>query len=958
MTAVPEPEGSFRAQAQAALRAGNAAAAEAACIALLNQDCTDIHALVGLGLAARKRGDRQAAMRHFQHAASAHPAHAWPLLEISAEYNARGQRMEAKESLRKALAEHPRDYHCLVGLARLLRDAGHADGAADILRRAIEYHPARDGAYAELAAMQLARGQTEEALQLYQAVADNEGAAEPARRDAAFAVFRIARDGQQPALAMTYLKQAARDATHAAIQCELATQYRAAKNWHDADAAYRHVLSLAPSNLAALGGLAIVRRQLGDADAALALLVQAHEVDSANAWIRFELALTWRDRGRLDDACALLELIEPGSGIYVPARMALGHLARARADHHGAAAYFEQAACHAADPVDALCQIAAEHRALGDFIAAASALQRAFAYAPGNWQAFMAQGYLCRAMQNAAGARDAFCRAHEAAPSQIQPWLELATEYGDLGNHDAAAVAIDSALLIDPEHEGALRKRAAWLAESGDAAAALSVYARLREAYPASVWAYLAAAQLMHDGGGAEPALALLAEAGRKCAVDAQIDVRRAGILRQLGKLDESYAVLSAVQARFPRELTPWCHLVSAAIDLGRFSTAEALLAVPPPCPGRGAARVALLRAQLHKARWSLDDAIATFSEAIALDDLDSQVLYERAKLRLVTFDMAGARADLMAHSDKRRTASRRDGRSANPSQTHVGQLYDEFVLESGVAGALAAARVLAPDRQIPALASLIRQFPGSTAAAIGFIIALRRAGQLDLRPEARRDSAIPRLMTQYWNDAVPPADIRVLMQSWRGAEPEFTIDLFDDAAAKAYLSRYSGAAVARAFAMAAEPAQRADIFRLARLHRDGGYYVDADDRARRGFTAQLPPGATLVMHQEDLGSAGNNIIGAVPGHPVIGAALHGAVSAVLRGDRDIVWLSTGPGLLTRALAHWLASTPTDMASRLAATSVLTLSEMRAVAAMHCHAAYKTTPRAWLNSAFPVRKRA
>jgi hypothetical protein len=34
------------------------------------------------------------------------------------------------------------------------------------------------------------------------------------------------------------------------------------------------------------------------------------------------------------------------------------------------------------------------------------------------------------------------------------------------------------------------------------------------------------------------------------------------------------------------------------------------------------------------------------------------------------------------------------------------------------------------------------------------------------------------------------------------------------------------------------------------------------------------------------------------------------------------------------------------------------LSGMRLVAAMHCHAAYKNSDRAWLNAAFPKRGQA
>ena len=84
-----------------------------------------------------------------------------------------------------------------------------------------------------------------------------------------------------------------------------------------------------------------------------------------------------------------------------------------------------------------------------------------------------------------------------------------------------------------------------------------------------------------------------------------------------------------------------------------------------------------------------------------------------------------------------------------------------------------------------------------------------------------------------------------------------------------------------------------------------------------------------LFVYQEDFGTLGNNVIGAAPQHPVIGRALDLAVAAVGRGDRDILWLSTGPGLLTRAFAQTLASTPLVWAAWLDQIVVLDRRKLR-----------------------------
>ena len=234
-------------------------------------------------------------------------------------------------------------------------------------------------------------------------------------------------------------------------------------------------------------------------------------------------------------------------------------------------------------------------------------------------------------------------------------------------------------------------------------------------------------------------------------------------------------------------------------------------------------------------------------------------------------------------------------------------------------------------------------------------MIALRRSGQLNLsHAQKYLTPRIPQLITQFWNDPDPPSDVRRLMNSWKNVDAGFKIEQFDDTTALEYLRACYAPEIARAFSQAREPAQRADVFRLAELFVEGGYFIDADDRAREGLAEHVPPHAEVFASQEDLGSIGNNILGATPRHPVIEIALRSAVAAVMRGDRDLIWLATGPGLLTRSLARWLAAQPGKYYDRVGTIALLTLPEIRRVAAIHCHSAYKTTSRAWLSGAFKL----
>ena len=152
------------------------------------------------------------------------------------------------------------------------------------------------------------------------------------------------------------------------------------------------------------------------------------------------------------------------------------------------------------------------------------------------------------------------------------------------------------------------------------------------------------------------------------------------------------------------------------------------------------------------------------------------------------------------------------------------------------------------------------------------------------------------------------------------------------------------------AYRRAREPAQRADIFRLAYLAIHGGFYADADDRCLAGVGAFVPPDARFVAFHEDYGTLGNNFLAVAPGHPVIALALQLGTAALNRGDTDFLWLSTGPGLLTRAFAQLLARADCDL-DRLGAVILDMGFTMRHIG-FHCPVRYKKTVRHWSRSTF------
>jgi mannosyltransferase OCH1-like enzyme len=287
-------------------------------------------------------------------------------------------------------------------------------------------------------------------------------------------------------------------------------------------------------------------------------------------------------------------------------------------------------------------------------------------------------------------------------------------------------------------------------------------------------------------------------------------------------------------------------------------------------------------------------------------------------------------------------------GGAIKASQTHVGQLLNEYLIESDALERLC--RAVVSDDSILGLAELQRGFPDWSPVAISFLISLRRNGLLDRRKTSPmgKGGAIPRTITQYW-DRNMPEDVDAICRSWREKHPDFSYKLFSEEEATQFLRDNGPPGAQLAFARAFEPAMKADLFRLAYLFHKGGYYVDADDRCLAPIPTIDPGYEDLLLYQEDYGTAGNDFIGAVPHHPVIEQALTQAITAINRGDKDMAWLSTGPALLTRCLASYIAE---DLPARISSILILERHQLFEAVAIHCAAAYKHTKKHWSRTTF------
>ncbi|KAB0679027.1 glycosyltransferase [Aureimonas leprariae] len=861
------------------------------------------HALRALGESARSRGEGDAALALFAAAARLLPADPWFALDVAVALRVLDRLAEAETATTALLAAHPGFVPGACERAELLLRLDRAPEAETLYARLLVSDPSLVAAYRGLARIAAARG------------------------DAMMAAAHLAGAVR------------ARPAD-AALRLEWAAALKRAGRWVEAEPLLRGLLGPPTTAVSAqLELYPIVKRRAGHA-AALALLEAARDLDPRHPRALLMLGDHARERGDLAAAERWYDATLDASPHFYWALVGRAATARARDDTAGAFALLEAAA--GADPHEhhATIELAALHRENGDFAAARAALGRVPADSPRAGEAALAAALVLRAEGRWDAAAAAFLDAAERFPARVEALVEAAEDFARAGADEAAARALDAARRRDPDHPAVLDILARRALSRDDYDAARAHLGRAIALDPGRLWPPLGLARIRATLGDIAGTLADLDACEARFGGRPEIAEARIALLRQTGERNAARDRVGEARRLYPHHAGLRQEAVLLALDEGRFADAEAPLAGTIAQEG---ARLLFLRSLVHAARFDMEAAIRLGEAALAALPGDGWLRNRVIHAALVDLDLDRAGRHLAALAALEAVASRAKGKSANASQSHYGQIYDEFRLDREAVAAVRQARVLPAERRLAALAAVVAAFPDSTAAAIRYFV--ERRSSPPPPPDPARMTAIPQVIHQYWNDPVPPADLALYAASWRDLHPRHRYRLWNEAEARAVLAGVSTEAL-RAFERAREPAMKADLFRLALLFEAGGIYADMDDRCLASLEPLLVAGHSMVVYQEDLGSLGNNLIAATARHPVIGRALRLGVEAVNRGDSDILWLATGPGLLTRAAAQVLGEG--------GAPELLVLDRpaLGAHVAIHCLAGYKATERHWSRTAF------
>lgn len=505
--------------------------------------------------------------------------------------------------------------------------------------------------------------------------------------------------------------------------------------------------------------------------------------------------------------------------------------------------------------------------------------------------------------------------AVEQHPDWAAASVQLARFLSDVGRFEESNRMIDDVIA---RHPGEID---AWILRSTNAGRSESTW-RADE--------FLSAARERHEGNS------------RLAVVQCELAFAR-------GLDDVGEDLLREAERRFPDDRRVQMFRLQRAIVVGQFSVVETILdqrRLPE-------AEVAYWRAQIESAHLRFPEAELEYRSALAGRPSYKAAVSGLIRSLVVQLKVEEARRSISILNQMNIGILTAKQQSLNPSQGFFGELSNDIWSNpDGVSRVRAALQ----EGRIGGLLDVVNGLPEYTGAAIALMVALRRSGGLagPVEQRAARDEItwdvssgkIPHKCFQFWDAEELPHDVQELTSSWRTLNKDWEYTLFNMKSARAFLENNVHADVRKAFRLAHHVAQKADIFRLAVLLREGGVYADADDRCMANLDL-LVRGREIVLRHENLGSIGNNFIAVRPGHPVIEAALDGSVRAVLRGDSESIWLSTGPGMFTRAFAEYLAADRRRLSTLGREASVLLDWELRPFLASACRASYKSTVRHW-----------
>lgn len=156
-----------------------------------------------------------------------------------------------------------------------------------------------------------------------------------------------------------------------------------------------------------------------------------------------------------------------------------------------------------------------------------------------------------------------------------------------------------------------------------------------------------------------------------------------------------------------------------------------------------------------------------------------------------------------------------------------------------------------------------------------------------------------------YWDSETPPSEILDNVKYHKDFE-FLNVKLFNREMARDFLKKNFGRDVAKLFSELRHPSEESDFFRFHAVYQNGGFYLDVDEKIRsmenlNKFVGELN---TDVYIKSSSGPIESAFFGAVRFSPVIAECLRILIHNCYLRKNLSMWLKTGPGPITRAIAR------------------------------------------------------
>ena len=205
-----------------------------------------------LGLAARRRGDREAALQHFRAATIANPNDLWAQQEFATELRELGRLDDAEAAFRDIVAKTPRFSHGWQGLGKVSRARGDREAALQHFRAAVEADPNHAWSQHDAATELRELGRLDDAEAAFRDIVTRNPRFSPGW----FELGKIARRRGDREAALEHFRAAVEaDPNHLWAHQEFATELRELGRLDEAEAAFRDIVAKLPASRKAGKGL-------------------------------------------------------------------------------------------------------------------------------------------------------------------------------------------------------------------------------------------------------------------------------------------------------------------------------------------------------------------------------------------------------------------------------------------------------------------------------------------------------------------------------------------------------------------------------------------------------------------------------------------------------------------------------------------------------------------------------